>query len=93
VLITWVVISSQIPPQGASPQDSASVPQVIEPAPPPPQPTESPASSAAVDPTKPTTSATAEPTAKPKKPGKPGPPPKRAPAKDDMTIEIPTLPP
>jgi serine/threonine-protein kinase len=91
VLITWAVVSSQIPPQGASPQDSASIPQVIEPAPPPPQPTESPASSAAVDPIKPAASATAEPTVKPKRPGKPG-PPRKTPAKDDMTIEIPTLP-
>jgi serine/threonine-protein kinase len=90
VLITWGVVSSQLPPQGASPQDSASVPQVIEPAP-PPQPTEPPVSSAAVDPIKPATSATAAPTVKPKKPGRPG-PPRKTPGKDDMTIEIPTLP-
>jgi hypothetical protein len=90
-LITWAVVSSQLPPEGASPASSANVPQVIEPTSPPPQITEPPVSSAAVDPIKPAASASAEPTVKPKKPGRPGPLPKK-PAKDDMTIEIPTLP-
>ncbi|NUQ79203.1 MAG: hypothetical protein HUU21_37290, partial [Polyangiaceae bacterium] len=92
-LITWAVVSSQLPPQGAAPEGSASVPPVIEPTPPPPQPTaETPVSSAAVDPIKPAASASAEPKVKPKRPARPGPAPK-APPKDDMTIEIPTLPP
>jgi serine/threonine-protein kinase len=92
-LITWVVISSQIPPQPASPQGSSSVPQVIEPPPPPPQPTETAAASAAVDPIKPAASTTAQPSSKPKGPGKPGPYRKPKPKEDDMTIEIPDVPP
>ncbi len=93
ILITWMVISSQLPPTPVAPESASSTPSVTETAPPPPPPTasETPISSAAVDPIKPAPSASAAPTAPKKIPGGGGrPKPPKPP--DDGTIEIPTLP-
>ncbi len=93
ILITWMVISSQLPPAPPAPDSAASgAPSVTETVPPPPPPvvSETPIASA-VDPIKPPPSASAAPTAPKKVPGGGGKPrPPKPP--DDGTIEIPTLP-
>jgi serine/threonine-protein kinase len=87
VLIVWIVVSSQLPPSTASPEGSASAPPVVEPPPKPPELV----IDASVDPIKPAQTASAKPTAKPPKGGKPA--PRKQPKADDMTIEIPDVPP
>jgi cell division protein FtsN len=95
LVITWVVVSSQIQPERPLPQPASSTPAIIEPPPPLPQPTETAATSAVIDPTKPTTTSSEKPAVKSPPKGKPGASqrPRNKPKSDDLVIEIPDVPP
>ncbi len=90
LIITWIVVSSQLPLRGTTPEPAASSAPVIEPPPKPPEPTIV-SDAGAIDPIKPAASASSKPKAKPGRGGRPG-PVKKKPAGDDGTIEIPDVP-